>query len=334
MNGSGLAGVMGGIHLQVLKSGFYDVLFPLPQLADCQVPVYYCLGVTPDQALAECRLQERDTGNVFVNVKLNGTRGQEIMIEWSGVVLIAANPLAENRTQPERYRSATACVQCNDQQVKELASRLWPATGKARDYATSIQKFIRNMKRKEQPRSLDALGILKSGENMICTADANLACALMRSRQIPCRSMAVIPPTSQRLEMHRIVEYFADGKWVPFDPTQLHVDIPLKPWQNILMARTTVEDEQRAMQPRVSSMPGCPFAQEAEISQPGLILFGNDFFWTIALPLAEFEVSEEATRLTIEEWKRYLQSGMPSAAQSKAASARNLTQYLEALKTR
>jgi len=65
----------------------------------------------------------------------------------------------------------------------------------------------RDMEQKEQARSLDAVGILKSGQVGICTANANLACALLRVKQIPCRSIAAIPPISRRLEMHRIVEY-------------------------------------------------------------------------------------------------------------------------------
>ena len=48
------------------------------------------------------------------------------------------------------------------------------------------------------------------------------------------RSVAVIPPISQRLEMHRIVEFAESGRWVPFDPSSLHPDIPTRPWHNII----------------------------------------------------------------------------------------------------
>ena len=61
--------------------------------------------------------------------------------------------------------------QCRPWQVwlfwrPELAGRLWPATGKTRDYAANIQEFIRIMQRRGQPRSLDAVGILESGQNL------------------------------------------------------------------------------------------------------------------------------------------------------------------------
>ena len=63
-------------------------------------------------------------------------------------------------------------------------------------------------------------------------------------------------------------------------------------------------------------------------------LFGQDFFWTIAAPLAEFEVTDEAVSLTTGLWERYLKTGALSASQLKAASARDLGQYLEAMKSR
>ena len=180
---------------------------------------------------------------------------------------------------------------------------------------------------------MDALGILKSGGNWICTANANLASALMRAKHIPCRSIAVIPPISQRLEMHRIVEYCENGKWVQFDPSFLQADIPLKPWQNIIVAKTTIVDENKAMKPRMSVSLGCPYGQEFEITKAGLTVWGNDFYWTIGKPIAEFEVSDEAIRLTTGEWNRYLESGVLSQTQIKAASARNREQYVKAFQS-
>src|SRR5262249_45050936 len=188
-------------------------------------------------------------------------------------------------------------------------------------FAANIQRHIRDMKRVEQPRTLDALGILKSGENSICTANANLAAALMRSKGIACRSVAVIPPTGQRLEMHRIVEFSEGGRWLPFDPSSLQTDIPAKPWQNIIMARTTTADEQVAMKPRMGVMVGCPYAQEIELLTPGVNLFGQDFFWTMARPLAEFEPTEEAARLAANAWTRYLETGTLSQGQRQAGAA-------------
>jgi hypothetical protein len=188
------------------------------------------------------------------------------------------------------------------------------------------------MQRRKQPMSLDAEGILDSGQNTICTANANLACALMRARQIPCRSIATIPTVSRRFEMHRIVEYHDHDAWITFDPSLVYADIPLKPWQNIIMAKTSVVDEQASMKPRPGVMRGCPFGQEVEFARPGLNLFGQAFFWTMAVPLAEFEVTDEASKLTAELWERYLKTATLSEAQLKAVMARDLDHYLEAVK--
>jgi len=174
---------------------------------------------------------------------------------------------------------------------------LWPANASIAGYATNIQEFIRNMKQERQPRSMDALGILGSGGNWICTANANLAVALLRSRNIAAQSIAVIPPTGQRLEMHRIVACLDGGQWRAFDPSSLQKDIPLKPWQNIVMARTTVADEELAMKPRMGTSLGCPYAQELEFLRGSMALSGQDFFWTMGQPLAEFEASGEAINI-------------------------------------
>jgi hypothetical protein len=82
----------------------------------------------------------------------------------------------------------------------------------------------------------------------------------------------------------------------------------------------------------MGAMFGCPFGQEVEFSSFGLNLNGNDFYWTIAGPLAEFEVSDEAVGLAAEAWKKYLQSGVTSAAQIKAASARDAGAFVAALR--
>jgi hypothetical protein len=332
MKGSGLAGAMGGVHVRFFRAGTYDLLIPVPQKADGQVPLYYEIRSTPEQALVECRLQRRADGNAFLNVRLKGGKDQDGGIDWSSVVLLAGQFIAQNPANPETYLTASPCAQSDDPQVKELAEKLWPASGKADEFAKAIQGHIRDMKQQEKPLTMDAVGILKSGGNWICTANANLAAALMRARGVPCRSIAVIPPTSQRLEMHRVVEYFDGGRWVPFDPSLLQADIPLKPWQSIIMAKTTPADEEKSMKPRFSSAPGCPFGQELEMAKMGLGLSGQDFYWTIAAPLAEFDVSDEAVALTAAAWENYLKSGTPDKGQIKAVAAKSLEEYLSALK--
>jgi hypothetical protein len=303
----------------------------MPQLTDCQAPVAYSITCAPDNGLLECRIQEQSDRNAFLNVRLKVAVGQELKVGWSAVVLVNAKPISTNQTRPDGYVAATACAESGDKQIVELANKLWPANGTAEQYAKAIQGFIRDLKQKSQPRSLDALGILGSGANWICTANANLATALMRARHLPCRSIAVIPTISRRLEMHRVVEYYDHDTWISFDPSLVQADVPLKPWHEIIMAKTTVADEETSMKPRMASALGCPFGQEVELSA-GLTLSGKDFYWTIATPLAQFEVSDEAARLTADGWKSFLKTGILPDACVNAAAATNLDRFLSAIR--
>jgi len=334
MTRPGLVGALGGAHVKFLKTGSQEVILPLPQLVDGQVPVYFFIRSTPRDATVEYRIQRREELNDIVRVKLKGERLQDVQLEWSSVVLIAGETVSPGNSLADSYRSATACVQADSVTIKRLAKKLWPENGDIENYAQNIQRLIREMKRVKQPRSLDALGILDSGMNGICTANANLALALMRAKGIPSRSMAVIPPTAQRLEMHRIVEYSDDGQRHYFDPSSLHADVPMKTWQTVIMAKTTIADENLSMKPRMGSMQGCPYAQELELLSPGVTLWGQDFFWTMAKPLAEFEPDDEAVSLAIDAWKRYLEEGVLSEGQIKAAAAINSTELTATLKTK
>jgi hypothetical protein len=331
MAGGGLAGVAGVVRVRVTADQPQEVLLPIPQLVGGQVPVCFLINNTPADAVIEFRLRKTEGGDTTVVARLAGKK-QEVQIAWSAVVLLTARDVTPDRTPAEPYRAATACVQADADEVKKLAAELWPKSGKPAEFAAAVRKHIGAMKRAGPPRSLDALGILKSGENGICTANANLAAALMRAKGVACRSVVVVPPIGQRLEMHRIAEYHDGGRWVPFDPSGLTADIPAKPWQNVVMARTAVRDEQAAMKPRMGAMPGCPYGQEAELLTPGVTLFGQDFFWTQAAPLAEFEPTAEAERLAAAAWSRYLETGTLTAGQLDAASAKTAAELAGRLK--
>jgi hypothetical protein len=328
MKQCGLAGAMGGAHVKVSSKAAQEVLLPIPQLADGQVPICFFISSTPPDAVTEFRIRKREDCNVVVSVRLAGNN-PDVQIAWSSVVLLAPQNVTPNTTPADPYRAATSCVQSQADEITKLAAQTWPNTGKASDFAANIQRHIREMKRKEQPRSLDALGILKSGESGICTANANLAAALMRSKGIACRSVAVIPPIAQRLEMHRIVEFYENDRWLPFDPSAVQADIPTRPWHNIIMAKTTMWDEQAAMKPRMGSMVGCPYGQEIELLSTGVTLSGQDFFWTIAKPLTSFEPTDEAVRTAAAAWNRYLETGTLSQGQLKATSAKTAAEFGE-----
>jgi hypothetical protein len=330
MRASGLAGAMGGARVKVTSTDPQEVILPIPQLAGGQVPLCYFISTTPADAATDFRLRARDDCNVVVAVRLAGKK-QEVRIAWAAVVLLAPRAVTPDRTPAEPYKAASSCAQSAADEVAKVAAATWAKTGKITDFAANIQRHIGDMKRVERPRSLDAVGIIRSGENGICTANANLCAALMRSKGIACRSVAAIPPIGQRLEMHRIAEFVEDGRWIPFDPSSLQADIPARPWQNIVMARTTPRDEETAMKPRMGSMLGCPYGQEIELLTPGVTLFGPDFFWTLAAPLAEFDPSEEAAGRAAKAWARYLETGTLTPGQRKAGSAKSAAELAELL---
>ncbi|MCF7673787.1 MAG: hypothetical protein K9M97_00465 [Akkermansiaceae bacterium] len=185
MKGGGLVGALGGARVKLLAAGPHEVLLPMPQLTETQIPVCYAILTTPREAGKEYRLSMREASNAVVRVQLQGSRNQEVQIDWSSIILVADRPVSPDRDPAEPYLRQTTCVQSEDKQVRTLADKLWPGSGKLEDYAANIQEFIGSMKQKEPPRSMDALGILKSGGNWICTANANLAAALLRSRRVP-----------------------------------------------------------------------------------------------------------------------------------------------------
>jgi len=84
------------------------------------------------------------------------------------------------------------------------------------------------------------------------------------------------------------------------------------------------------MTPRMAAMRGCPIGQEIELPTPGVMLFGQDFFWTQAAPLAEFEPTAEAARKAADAWAVYLKTGKLNPAQLKAAAARTAAELAEA----
>jgi hypothetical protein len=88
------------------------------------------------------------------------------------------------------------------------------------------------------------------------------------------------------------------------------------------------------MKPRMGTSLGCPFAQELELLDDGVTLWGKDFFWTMGKPLAEFEASDEAINLARAEWSRFLATGKLGQRQFKAASASDSASFLEALSTK
>ena len=323
MGGTGVAGAQGGARVKLLKGGKHEVLMPLVQLTNGQVPLVYTIETEPKGALVDCRVFTRRGANVVAGLQIQGGKGEEIAIDWAAIILMVEDGGHQPAEGAEPYLAATSCVQSGAEEIGEIADELWPSDGNLLEYSANIQRFVGSMQQKERPRSLDALGILKGGGNKICTANANLAAALLRAKKVPARSLAVIPVTSQKLEMHRSVEWFdGNGRWVQFDPSSLHADIPVNAWQNIVMATTTVEDERDAMKPRMGAMVGCPYGHELELVGRGVTLWGQEFFWTVAKPLAQFEMNKDTIEEARKQWMRFLDTGRLSPGQFAAAAAR------------
>jgi hypothetical protein len=155
--------------------------------------------------------------------------------------------------------------------------------------------------------------------------------ALLRHRGVPARSLAVLPTDGQRLEMHRIVEWFADGHWHRFDPSLVHADVPMRTSQSLVMAITSIADEVRADVLRPAVPRGCPFGQEIEILSGPAILFGTEFFWTQALPLVAFAAGEQELVAAGALWRRFEREGKAEPGAAKAAAAVDAASFAAAL---
>ena len=319
--GEGLTGATGGARVKFLRSGLHELIIALPQSDRNQVPATYALAVIPESAAGEIRLRTRGDGDVVAGLRLEAERDQEIEIRWAAVVLVASRPAGPESSDPGEYLRATACVQSGDRKIQGLARKLNPENGDPAAYAAAIQRFIAGMKQVKPPLSLDAAGILESGCNRICTANANLAAALLRAGGVPARTLAVIPATGQRMEMHRIGEFYSAGRWQAFDPSSLLPGIPVDPARYLVMSRTTIADEEAAMKPRMGVSRGVPYGQELEFLDGGLAFSGRDFFWTTARPLARFEVGGEAFSRAAAAWNDFLRTGRLSPELFRAAAA-------------
>lgn len=333
MQGNGLVGVLGGVNLMTYQKGSHTIQLPMPQLVDNQVPVFYDVTVKPENVLLSKKIQVRDDKNAFLHLTLNSEKDTEISIDWYAVVLISPSLVKNDNTDPKVFAQASLCVQSDSKQIIDLSNSLRPASEDKylKQYCTNITNFIANMEGVDFPMSLDALGILKSGMNYICTSNANLATAFMRAQKIPCRMLATIPTNAYPLEMHRIVEYYNNDVWTLFDPSFFGESNSLKPHQNVIMVKSSIKDESEAMTPRMCAMLGMPFGQEIEIMSDGLALHGQDFFWTVAFPLAEFNVSDEVTQLTVRQWENFLQTESLTSNQLNAALSSSLDSYTKKL---
>ncbi len=57
MTRPGLVGALGGMHVKLLQTGMQEVILPMPQLVDGQVPISFYIRSTPRDAAVEYRIQ-------------------------------------------------------------------------------------------------------------------------------------------------------------------------------------------------------------------------------------------------------------------------------------
>ncbi|HZN39480.1 MAG TPA: transglutaminase domain-containing protein [Planctomycetota bacterium] len=329
----GSCGVRGATTVKLLGTAPATLQLPVPQQTHGQVPLLFGALAKPAAALHSLVLR-RDAAGATLVATVQGKNGTEVAIEWNAVVLLAERPEPATPKTAKPFLAATPCAQANDESIRALAAQLAPADAAPTVLAKALQQWLPRQAPKQRPQTLDALGLLASGNHGICTMNANLGVALLRQRSVPARSLAVVPTTGQRLEMHRIVEWFADERWQRFDPSLVHTDVPMRVAQSVVMAITSIDDEERAGKPRMAAPLGCPFGQEVEIVRGPATLFGGDFFWTQALPLAAFDADDGAVAAAAAAWRQFQREGRCSATAEAAAAAVDLAGFQAAWQPR
>lgn len=316
----GLCGARGAATVKLTGRGAATLQLPLPQHTAGQIPLVLGVAATPAAALRSLVLRATDGGTALV-ATVQDKLGTEVTIAWNSVVLLVERPDVATADAAAPFRAATPCAQANDAAIAALAAQLAPAAAVPAELAKALQRWLPQQARTKRAMTMDALALLASGNHGICTMNANLGVALLRQRGVPARSLAVLPTDGQRLEMHRIVEWFADGAWHRFDPSLVHADVPMRASQSVVMAITSIADEERADVLRPAVPRGCPFGQEIEILKGPAMLFGAEFFWTQALPLAAFAAADAEVTAATTAWQQFVREGRSVAASVKAASA-------------
>lgn len=327
----GLVGVEGGATVMVTARGNASFQLPVPQCLPGQVPLSFVLQAEPAESVRACRLQHRAGERAVVEIELACPKRQEVRVQWAAIVLLhdAAEPAEAAAAAP--FLAASPCAQADSDEVKALAASLWPRDAGPAEAAHAIQAFVHEQRPKGRVRSMDALGQLASGANSICTANANLATALLRCRGVAVRQLAVVPPIGQRLEMHRIVEWHADGAWHRFDPSSLSPDVPMKCSASVVMAVTSMDDEAAAMKPRMGSALGRPLGQELEMLTGAVSPWGQDMYWTSAKPIAAFAADAAAIAAARAAWLAFLDDGVVRDGVAKAGEAGTAAEFAAAL---
>lgn len=326
----GLCGVLGGavVRLAGKADGVAEVTvqLPLPQLLAGQVPLRFTLATEPADALRGLTIRHHDGADAVLHATVQGATGSDVRFTWASVVLLAERAEAAG-PEAEAFLAATPCAEADDAAIRRLAGELAPEQAPPAVLAKAMQPWIAAQPRQQRPTALDAKALLASGNHGICTMHANFAAAVLRSRQVPTRQLAVVPTNGMRLEMHRIVAFAADGRWQRFDPSGVHAEVPMRTCDSVVVAATSIEDERLGGKLRIGAPLGCPYGQELEIVLGQAFPFGPEFFWTQARPLCAFAVDEASLDSARVAWQRFLTSGQADPAAERAAACRELEAF-------
>jgi len=327
MEGSGIAHAQG--HFQITTQQDVDtprIAFPIPLTFEDQVPIYFEIRTNPEDALKETVIKKRDEYNWIAELTFNPLKKDEtVEIVWDGYVFIRDHDysqLPENVELPKEnelpkeilpWLASTACVQVDHPEIQEKAKEIRGESTDILEIAQKTANFFETGITRGEFRSLDAVEALHKGGS--CTSFANLAAALLRANGIPTRILAVYPTWASSLQTHYIVEFYVSGYgWVRFESTL--GKIPWQPYQDIVVAVVTPEDEDRSFEQLRWAAPGVPwFSLTENLSDYTMLCKGmvdpekncDHGAEAVILFDAEEEKIEEAFNLTWRVWNAYLE---------------------------
>jgi hypothetical protein len=326
----GLCGVHCSATVRLSGTAEAVIQLPLPQLLGGQVPIDFTFATEPPNALRQLAIVHDERGGSALQATVQGKGGDDVRFAWSAVVLMAERPEPATAAMQKEFVAATACAEADHADVVAFAKEIAPADATPATVAVALRVWIARQSPKQPLQHFGALSLLQNGNHGICTINANLAAAVLRRRGVPTCSLAVVPTNGMRLEMHRIVAWIADDRWHRFDPSGVHATVPMRTCDSVVVACTSIADEQRAAKPRMSAPIGCPWGQEMEIVRGPAFAFGVEFFTTQAKPLAAFAVDDATLTAARTAWQRFLTNGTLDAAAERAAAARDLATFAAA----
>jgi len=239
----------------------FHIEHALPLETQFQTPLDFQVSVQPPQKNSDLRFSQDNYGNRIAIFTIEPcSTNERVRVQMSSKVLVSPRSYKELPDKipfPRRWPreagewlSPSFCVECTDPAFVALAKEL-------RSDTTDVREVIRRCLRKSEAiRSpLDSYGPRYSNQTAlyalryrgVCTGNANLLAALLRSCGIPGRILGGAPTRSKSVATHFIVEAYIPGfGWYPLEPTL--VEEGCEPSSQINWCTTSLayEQEQKA----------------------------------------------------------------------------------------